>query len=694
MLNKEKWRNHQALLDACLPFRNFEYEIASDPPIWVKVSGEPVFDNDQTFAGYIGTKTDITNQKREEQKLLESENRFKTLFEGSVQGIILYADDRALLLNRAIENILGYSADEIYGLEKLSRLCSEDYREQYIAYSNAISRGNSVPDIQEFDWIRKDGDIISVRQVSQVIDWEGNPAIQSTIIDITDQKRAEVAVNEHEQRIQLITDGLPMNIIYLDKDRRYRFVNKAFLNWYAEIDAEQILGRHLEDVMGTVAYEMIRAKIDAAFAGQQQNFEMRIPFVKAGTKLVQLIYIPHFDQQGLVQGIYCLIIDITERKQAEQTARDAETRFARMLAIAPDAIIAIDENSNIKVFNHGAEKVFGYTCAEAIGQPLNILLPSDFHDRHADYVKIFLEQEEDSRLMSERSEIYGVKKDGSKFAAEASISKLRIGDETIMTVLLHDISDRKQSESELIAAKEKAEYADRTKSEFLANMSHELRTPLNAIIGFAEMMAHKTFGELGDPRYEEYSNDIYKSGKHLLSLINDILDISKIEAGQLELHESEIDFKMLVADCRRLTDTRINVTSLEIHSNIEADLPNLWGDERLVKQMLINLLSNAIKFTEAGGKIEISGELTGDGKIKLSVTDTGIGIAKEDIPRAMATFGQVDGAMNKKFDGTGLGLPLVKSLTELHGGGLELESEIDVGTRATIWFPKERVIDN
>jgi PAS domain S-box-containing protein len=204
------------------------------------------------------------------------------------------------------------------------------------------------------------------------------------------------------------------------------------------------------------------------------------------------------DDNGRPVRMVGSISDITERKRAENAVQDSEARFSRMLAIAPDAIAGIDRNQRIQIFNQGAEKVFGYSNEEAIGQPLDILLPERFRGRHASHIESFISCSDDSRLMSERTEIYGLRKDGSEFPAEASISKLQMGDEVMLSVMLHDISGRKKFEAELVAAKEQAEYADRAKSEFLANMSHELRTPLNAIIGFAEMMKQNTFGPLGD----------------------------------------------------------------------------------------------------------------------------------------------------------------------------------------------------
>ncbi|HJP21889.1 MAG TPA: HAMP domain-containing sensor histidine kinase, partial [Alphaproteobacteria bacterium] len=224
-----------------------------------------------------------------------------------------------------------------------------------------------------------------------------------------------------------------------------------------------------------------------------------------------------------------------------------------------------------------------------------------------------------------------------------------------------------------------------------ANMSHELRTPLNAIMGFADIMQRNLFGPIGDQRYQEYTVGIRESGEHLLSLINDILDLSKIEAGQALLEEQELQPAALVADCLRLVEVR--AAEADLHLQVEGldDLPALRADRRMVKQILLNLLSNAIKFSHRGGTVTVAGAIDGTRGLSLSVSDRGIGIAAPDIPKAMANFGQVESALDRKYEGTGLGLPLVKSLVELHGGGLDIESELGVGTSVSVWFPPHRL---
>ncbi|UCH73243.1 MAG: hypothetical protein JSU82_12885 [Rhodospirillales bacterium] len=248
-----------------------------------------------------------------------------------------------------------------------------------------------------------------------------------------------------------------------------------------------------------------------------------------------------------------------------------------------------------------------------------------------------------------------------------------------------------QAAERLREAREQERKANLAKSEFLANMSHELRTPLNSIIGFAEIMELGTFGSIGNPRYEEYLGHIHASGKHLLGLINDMLDLAKVEAGRLELDEQVVDFGGIVDDCLNLLQQPVDNTGLTLGRDVPEHLPALMADERKLRQILLNLLSNAIKYTPPNGRVSVRAWCDTAERFCFSVSDTGVGMAPEDIPKALEPFGQVDNPMVSREEGTGLGLPLTKALVELHGGTIMLESEAGRGTRATVTIPAERV---
>ncbi len=276
-----------------------------------------------------------------------------------------------------------------------------------------------------------------------------------------------------------------------------------------------------------------------------------------------------------------------------------------------------------------------------------------------------------------------------------AVSELRLGgggeERHVFVGVIRDITKRKRQEAELLASKSQAELANRAKSEFLANMSHELRTPLNAIIGFSEILDSEFFGKLNE-RQKSCAKDIHDSGRHLLDIVNAVLDMSKIEAGRYELNEDLMDPVEAVAQSLVMVRDRAADNGVELHNNARGPLTTLWADRRAVKQVILNLLSNAVKFTPAGGSVTIAATIEEDGCLAVSVTDTGIGIPKEFMEHLFQPFRQAETASNRRYEGTGLGLSISKNLLELHGGRLTCRSEVGVGTTMTMHLPPERLV--
>jgi signal transduction histidine kinase len=258
--------------------------------------------------------------------------------------------------------------------------------------------------------------------------------------------------------------------------------------------------------------------------------------------------------------------------------------------------------------------------------------------------------------------------------------------------LRFEIDERTKAEKAMFEAHQAAELANRAKSEFLANMSHELRTPLNAVIGFSDTILNETFGPIGNSKYVDYLHDISGAGQHLLALISDILDISKIEAGEDELKEESLDIAAAVESSLALLRDTAGNAGVALNAEVRAPTYRLLADARKLRQIVLNIVSNAIKFTPEGGRVDVEAWPDSASGLVLQVTDSGIGMAPDDIPKALSLFGQVDAGMDRKFEGAGLGLPLAKRLAELHGATFDIESELGAGTRVTIRFGPERLV--
>lgn len=370
-------------------------------------------------------------------------------------------------------------------------------------------------------------------------------------------------------------------------------------------------------------------------------------------------------------------------RRSNEILRVSEEKFRGLLESAPDAMVIVDEKHRIALINAQAEDLFGYRREELLGQPIELLVPEQNRGQYLAQLAAFMINPWVAP-MGRMIDLHGVRKDGTEFPIEVSLGPLRTEAGILVSNGIRDITARRQIEARLAQA-------SKAKSDFLAGLSHELRTPLNAIMVFSEMIRDAANGPL-DASYREYGGDINESGRHLQNIINDILDISKIEGGRLELRDEIVSIGETAEACRRIVAAMAEVAGVSLSIDVPGSLPLIRSDRIRFQQILLNLMSNAVKFTPTGGRVSLSASIEADGAV-ITVEDTGIGMKAEDIPIALEPFRQIDGALSRRFDGTGLGLPLAKALVELHGGRLEIQSAPAAGTMVRILLPLERMTD-
>jgi PAS domain S-box-containing protein len=371
-------------------------------------------------------------------------------------------------------------------------------------------------------------------------------------------------------------------------------------------------------------------------------------------------------------------------------AQIEQAGLGAILDTAADGVVLLDRAGLVVFANRSAEALFGYGADEMTGRALSDLLAPDCAEAAYDPLDGVLGDRAASALRSGR-EVVGRPRQGAPLHLFMTVG--RIGDSTdTLCVAFRDITQWKRAEAELTQAKRQAERASSAKSDFLARVSHEIRTPLNAIIGFSEVMMEERFGAVGSERYREYLKDIHASGGLLLSLINDLLDLSKIEAGKLELTFANVSLNDLTQQCVAIMQPQANRERVIIRTSLPPTLPQVVADARSVCQIVLNLLSNSIKFTPAGGQVIVSTALNDNGEVALRVRDTGIGMSEQDLVTALEPFRQIATSVREISAGTGLGLPLTKALAEANRASFTIKSAPKAGTLVEIAFPPSRVL--
>lgn len=495
------------------------------------------------------------------------------------------------------------------------------------------------------------------------------------------------------QALEALLDASPSAVIVLDHNALVRVWNPG---------AERLLGWEEAEVLGhPIPVE------SQLLVGEEGEAEIRLSR-KDGVPVEVEIRTASWPEEG-GRGMLAILTE-TGRRLVEQKLFDVEQelervsaqekqarvemrterRFRELLEAAPDAIIEVDREGRIVLLNLVTEKLFGYSREELLGKPVEVLVPQAVRGAHVHHRDRYWSHPA-TRPMGSGIALEGCRKDGSRFPVEISLSPVRSEEGLRITAVIRDISERKRAEDQFRAMREnytrelelrnrEVERANQLKSEFLASMSHELRTPLHTVIGFAELLGEEIEGPLND-KQKRFIEHIHKDSMHLLELINDILDLSKIEAGRLKIKREALDVAFAVEEA--VSSIRPAAAAKSIAVGIEVGpFPSVLADRVRVKQILFNLLSNAVKFTPENGKIGVEAHLR-DEFVEISVSDTGIGIPAEQHEAVFDRFYQLGATTKGVREGTGLGLAITKALVEEHGGRIRVESEPGKGSRFT-----------
>jgi PAS domain S-box-containing protein len=451
----------------------------------------------------------------------------------------------------------------------------------------------------------------------------------------------------------------------------------------AELGAAFFDLRDLLQQMSTEENRLLMARLNSAHAASGKS----VTTIAVGGSLIftWLLFLSAYaavTSRRLTQAAQSLAASRDELVRAAER-RKADEQFRALLESAPDALVIVSQDGRIVLVNAQTETLFGYRKEELVGQPIDALVPERFRARHPEYRARYFASSK-PRPMGAGLDLAGLRKDGTEFAAEISLSPIPTPEGTLVTAAVRDVSERKRLEQEQYR---RINEANRLKSEFLANMSHELRTPLNAIIGFASLIQGEKVGTLNENQ-KEYLGDILASSRHLLLLINDVLDLAKIEAGKMKFRSEPVD---LAATVHEVTDILRGLAAekrIRIGVELSPALPTVTIDPAKFKQVLYNYLSNAIKFTPEKGAVTVRIQPEGDDRLRLEVEDTGIGIAPKDIHRLFVEFQQLDSGPTKKYSGTGLGLSLTKRIVETQGGTVSVQSVLGKGSTFAAVLPR------
>lgn len=561
--------------------------------------------------------------------------------------------------------LYGYSAEESVGRSFLDLVVPAELAGDVQAW---LDRAVETPVASfESDRRRKDGSRVQVESNLRAIrDSKGQ--LEFIALNERDITRLVYRRNSQllESRFRGLLEAAPDAMVVIDQDGRIVLFNSQ---------VERLFGYQREELVGQSIEILVPRRFHGVHPGHRARYFAAPQHRAMGAELdlhglrkdgsefpAEISLSPMESEIGPLAT--AAIRDITGRKKTD-------AKFRGLLEAAPDAMVIANAEGRIVLVNAQAERMFGYAREELLDHPIETLIPSRFHGVHPAHRQRYSANPR-PRPMGTNLELHGRRKDGEEFPVEISLSPLETEEGPLVTAAIRDVTGQKEQYR-------RVQEANRLKSEFLANMSHELRTPLNAVIGFAEIIHDGRTGPIS-PEQKEYLGDILTSSRHLLQIINDVLDLAKVEAGRITFRPEAVDLSQLVAEVRDGLRTLAASKAMPVEIEIEPGIGPLWLDPARLKQVLYNYLSNAIKFTPEGRRVVIRARPEGGDHFRLEVEDAGIGIAPEDIERLFVEFQQLDSSATKKYQGTGLGLALTRQLVEAQGGHVGVTSAPGVGS--------------